>query len=219
MPRSLVDLITSLDITDRVARALGKVGIQVAGADVAAGNAVHVKPGTGALFDVSDRAARLLGVVTGAAGAALATQATLDALLTAISDGTLRGTTQEKTWTVASGATLATAGQALVTGACVVRGIWAFNATGASVIMYLADRTSTISNGVVPAGSGGGLGCTNTLVTAGGASCVPNGLNVEGGLAFQNGVWIQPSSTISSMTSQGSTAVYWVIEYRTGTGL
>lgn len=51
--------------------------LRVAGAAVSAGNPVHVDGGAGALFDVKDRATRLVGVVTGAANAALALDSTL----------------------------------------------------------------------------------------------------------------------------------------------
>lgn len=152
-------------------------------------------------------------------GANIATQTTLAALLTSISDGTLRGITAEKAWTPATGSTLATAGQQIVTGACVVRALWMFNNTGASIIVYLADRTSTIANGTIPAGSGGGMGCTGTLGTGGPVNGIPTGMALEGGIPFTNGLWAQASSTISTMTSQGSTSVYWVCLYRAGTGL
>ena len=59
--------------------AIGSVlaNLRVAGADVSTGNPIHVDGATGALFDVKDRAARALGVVTGAAGSALALDSTL----------------------------------------------------------------------------------------------------------------------------------------------
>lgn len=60
------DITSALDVSDRAARALGRVGIQVAGADVAVGNPVHV--------DVTDEANRALGKVgVQVAGADVAT--------------------------------------------------------------------------------------------------------------------------------------------------
>lgn len=55
--------VSTFDLTDKATRQVGKTGIQVAGADVAAANPVPVTPGTGAVFDVSDRAARAAGKV------------------------------------------------------------------------------------------------------------------------------------------------------------
>lgn len=56
----------SIDLIDRAARAAGRVGLQVAGADVAAGNPVHVAPGTGATWSTEPAAGIAPEKVTGA---------------------------------------------------------------------------------------------------------------------------------------------------------
>lgn len=76
MPKLPFNWNTAFDIIDRAARELGKVGIQVGSADVAANNPVHVQPGTGVTFEA-----------TGASGVALAKDASLTDVQAAMSGG------------------------------------------------------------------------------------------------------------------------------------
>jgi hypothetical protein len=68
--------------------------VDSSGNSIDATHPVPVTPGTGALWDVSDRAARLLGVVTAASGAALAlNSAQTDGTQKAIARGGAKGAT------------------------------------------------------------------------------------------------------------------------------
>lgn len=112
-------------------------------------------------------------------------------------------------WLIAASTTLPTAGvQIGAAGARVFRSGWVENTTGANCILFLSDRTSTLSNGVKP-----DRGYTNTITSNGIGSLVPTGLSVEGGLSCPNGIWVQGSSTVSTMTGIASTAISYVAIY------
>ncbi len=112
-------------------------------------------------------------------------------------------------WLVQASTTMPTAGvQIGAVGPRVFRSGWVENTTGANVIIFIADRTSTISNG-----QKSDRGYTNTITSNGIGSLVPTGLSVEGGTPCANGIWGQPSSTVGVMAAIASTAIYYVAIY------
>lgn len=112
-------------------------------------------------------------------------------------------------WLIVSSSTMPTAGvQIGAAGARVFRSGWVENTTGANCIVFISDRTSTISNGAKS-----DRGYTNTIASNGIGSLVPTGLSVEGGMPCPNGIWAQGSSTVGTMTGIASTALYYVAIY------
>ena len=142
----------------------------------------------------------------------------LASILARLTSGALRaqldfGALPGSPWKVATGTTLATAGiQIGSAGAATLRSLWIENGTGGGIIMFLADRTSTLSNG-----SRSTHGYSSTIANAAAGPAMPSQLNIEGGLPFSNGIWLQASSTVSTMTGIASTTIQYVAVYSQGT--
>lgn len=112
---------------------------------------------------------------------------------------------QGATLTLANANSLATTGIQIKSGSGVVYWLGLINTTGGAIFGHVFDATATQTNGTVP--------LQPTASTANNGQTTTTLGHTIHGLPFTNGLWLQMSTTLQTMTATASTSVAYRVLY------
>lgn len=161
-------------------------------------SSLSVTPATSSVWDISDRAARVLGVVTGAAGAALALEggnlATILARTPALGQAAVTSSSPvvQAPWLLVKTANIATSGWQIKASAGALASVVAKNATGATATAMVFDGAPV--GGAQPA-------YISSATTPSGAYITLSAPSAGGGLTISTSLYFAWSSTADTFTA------------------